>query len=783
MTDRAYDNTGTGYPRLPVPAAAPEGFPKLGKPDARYVYVDEEGKGVCVVYRYDKSDNSDDRPRKTFRPYDLERSAWCGPVVRPLYRLDLIRATAAEDDPPPVVMVEGEKCADALNDLGILASTVFGGCNGVARADLSPLKGRAVIIWPDIDAPGFKFADQLAERLNVTGAASVWVLPMSEAFLRNVTGRAALTLTYTLRKGWDAADAIAGGWGVDELQCLLRHATGIDALAKAKGAASAESFKGNDPFKGDYPLKGPDAFKGDSGLKDPANDDGPHPLKLKGMERRAIDLFPDAAPEAEGAVWGEPDMSVLNPRRRPPAFPASLFGPFWSGWITRHAEGKSAPVDYVGVTLLVTASALIGNAVRVSPWESWQEPAHLWAALVGSPSSGKSPAMEPVLDLIGDLEAEGADAFKDRKAAYEADALAAKCAREDWEKAVRASVKDGRQPPAMPDAAREPLRPERPRIRIGDATTEAIVTVLAVQPKGVLMMRDELAGWLGGFNRYSGGEGGDRAFWLEAWGGRSHVIDRVKNGEPLIIPHLSVAVLGSTQPDRLASTLLKGDDDGLTARFLFVWPDTVPLERPKGIPQGAEARNALKALHGLQMASDVHGNPVPRVVSLTEEAADVFAVWWKAQREEEPDGPLASWWGKMPGVCLRLAATFQGLWNAVQAAPVSQVERAAVEAATVMIDDYFKPMAARAYGDAALSPADRNAAALAKWLQRTKPDRINLRDLQRGGGNPAFKDREALRDAVDILVEAEWLRPAPSRTGGTKGRQKVDYVVNPAIIA
>ncbi len=775
MTEQAYDEAATGYPRLPVPATAPVAHPKLGRPGARYVYADGEGDGVCVVYRYDKSDNSDDRPRKEFRPFDLERSAWCGPVIRPLYRLDLIQETAAEDDPLPVVMVEGEKCADALNDLGILASTVFGGCNGVGRADLSPLEGREVIIWPDFDEPGFKFAEQLAECLNVAGAASVSVLPISDAFLHNVTGSAAPTYTYTLRKGWDAADAIAGGWGADEVRCLLHYATGIDALAKAKRSDNAEAFKGNSPFKGDYALKGPGAFKGEGPFKNPANDDGSPSLKLKGAERQSIELFPDTG------EWGEPDMSVLNPRRRPPAFPASLFGPYWADWIQRQAEGKSAPMDYVGMTLLVTASALIGNAVRVSPWDGWQEPAHLWAALVGSPSSGKSPAMDPVMEIIGELEAERAEAFRDLKAEYDAAALAAKFAREEWETALKASVKNGTPPPAMPDAAREPLRPERPRIRIGDATTEAIMNVLVHQPKGVLMLRDELAGWLGGFNRYSGGEGGDRALWLEAWNGRSFVVDRVKTGEPLTIPHLSVAVLGGIQPDRLSATLLKGVDDGLTARFLFVWPEPAPLARPKGIPQGAEARHVLKALYGLEMASDAHGNPVPRVVSLTDEAAALFEPWWIAQRDDEPEGPLASWWGKLPGICLRLAVTLQGLRDALEIAPLREVSGDAIQAAIMMIDDYFKPMAERAYGDAALSPADRNAAALAKWLQRTKPDKINLRDLQRGGGIPALKDRDALKGAVDVLVEAGWLKPAPSRAGGTQGRQRVDYEVNPVI--
>ena len=91
-------------------------------------------------------------------------------------------------------------------------------------------------------------------------------------------------------------------------------------------------------------------------------------------------------------------------------------------------------------------------------------------------------------------------------------------------------------------------------------------------------MRDELAGWLEGMARYSGG-GSDRPFWLEAYGGRGFTVERMGR-EPLTIDRLSIGVVGGIQPDRLNTLLFKSDDDGLLARFLPIWPEPAPLKRP-----------------------------------------------------------------------------------------------------------------------------------------------------------------------------------------------------------
>jgi len=89
---------------------------------------------------------------------------------------------------------------------------------------------------------------------------------------------------------------------------------------------------------------------------------------------------------------------------------------------------------------------------------------------------------------------------------------------------------------------------------------------MEAHPKGLMFYRDQLAGFLGAFDKFGGG-GSDRAFWAECYNGNFYAVDRVKHAQPIHIPHLAVSVVGGIQPDRLNSLLLNGDDDGLPARF------------------------------------------------------------------------------------------------------------------------------------------------------------------------------------------------------------------------
>ncbi len=161
---------------------------ELGPATAKWNYLDANGKLIAVVYRYDPLGG-----KKEFRPWDARRRKMTPPDPRPLYNQPGMTGATQ------VVLVEGEKCAQALIDRGVCATTAMHGANApVEKTDWSPLAGKAVLIWPDRDKPGWEYATHAAQAILSAGAKSCHLLyPPEEA-----------------AEGWDAADAFTEGFDV-----------------------------------------------------------------------------------------------------------------------------------------------------------------------------------------------------------------------------------------------------------------------------------------------------------------------------------------------------------------------------------------------------------------------------------------------------------------------------------------------------------------------------------------------------------------------------------------
>jgi putative DNA primase/helicase len=160
----------------------------LGPATAKWDYLDATGSLIAVVYRYDPPGR-----KKEFRPWDAKRRKMAPPEPRPLYNQPGMTSASL------VVLVEGEKCAQALIDAGIVATTAMHGANApVEKTDWSPLAGKAVLIWPDRDKPGWDYAAQAAQAILSASAKSCHILyPPEDA-----------------AEGWDAADAVSEGFDV-----------------------------------------------------------------------------------------------------------------------------------------------------------------------------------------------------------------------------------------------------------------------------------------------------------------------------------------------------------------------------------------------------------------------------------------------------------------------------------------------------------------------------------------------------------------------------------------
>lgn len=87
--------------------------------------------------------------------------------AKPLYGLALLTRNPGE----VVLVCEGEWCADKLRKVGLLAIT-SGGASSAAGADWSALAGRKVIIWPDHDEPGVRYAEDVVHLLTDVGCST-----------------------------------------------------------------------------------------------------------------------------------------------------------------------------------------------------------------------------------------------------------------------------------------------------------------------------------------------------------------------------------------------------------------------------------------------------------------------------------------------------------------------------------------------------------------------------------------------------------------------------------
>src|SRR5262245_21202886 len=427
---------------------------------------------------------------------------------------------------------------------------------------------------------------------------------------------------------------------------------------------------------------------------------------------------------------------------------------------------------------------MIGPKRRVQAWDGWEEPSIIWAILVGDPSLIKSPSLDPYRDAVRSIERELNANFEERKARYEDEKAAADARKEEWKRQVKAADRDNVVPPPMPMEAMEPKQPTKIRVWISDITTEKMARLLGENPDGLVNFRDEIAGLFGSFDKY-GGSGSDKSLWLETYGGRPHSYDRVSLHDSIDIPFCAVSLVGCIQPDRLNSMVLSGDDDGLAARPLYAWPDAVRPRRPTEAVDRDILLAVLRRLRNLDFDTDRHGNPQPRVKPLSSEALFEFTGWWEHKQwdaKRAAGGRIAGAIGKLDGIALRLAQVIELLewaWSGSNQPEPEQIGVTSIQKALHLIDSWVRATLERVFAEASLPKAERNAMVVGRWLLKTRPKTVNARDLRRQQGFPGPKETKDLDAALEILVDARWLKPPPiDGAGRAPGRPRKDYEVN-----
>jgi hypothetical protein len=244
--------------------------------------------------------------------------------------------------------------------------------------------------------------------------------------------------------------------------------------------------------------------------------------------------------DSEGGITvAEQPMAVpsSNGTRPHVEYPIGVWPGPVAEMIAETARAVCVAPEAVGTCVLAVAAGAIGRArwLDVKGQGGWIERPGIYAGLVGEVSRRKSPAIFAVADPLEHLHAEAA----------------ARWLREHDEWESTPSVKG---------------EPELSSLLLKDVTTEVLAHALKAHPRGVILVADELVGWLNGMGQYKGGKGNDRQRWLEAHYGRTIDVRRVGR-KPIVVEHPCVGILGGVQPDVFAG--LTAVRDGLAERFLY----------------------------------------------------------------------------------------------------------------------------------------------------------------------------------------------------------------------
>jgi hypothetical protein len=457
-------------------------------------------------------------------------------------------------------------------------------------------------------------------------------------------------------------------------------------------------------------------------------------------------------------------------------------------FVNDQAELMQCPPEFIAVPLMVGAAAALGNKIAIAPKSydtGWLVAPVLWGGVVGRPGAMKSPAQGVAMRPLSFLESEMVKVYEAKRQQYALDRVA-------YEGALAQARKSAAKGHAVASLPPEPEEPQPERLVVNDSTVQKLGEILRWSPLGVLVARDELVSLM----EQLGAEGqeGARGFYLTAWNGLdSYRIDRIGRGS-YVVPRLALWLCGGIQPSKLQPYVRQaaqggsGDDGFLQRVQLLVWPD-VPaawsnVDRPPDLAAMQAVDDTFTFLRDLDPVAagcemDALGGRPPWFHFNTE-AQEVFDDWRgkheaslrKGDKHPALESHLAKYRSLIPALALVIHLTER------RTGPVGRVPLQKAMAWGYYLYSHAK----RVYASATHS-AGFSAKALADKISVGKlSDGFSAREVQRHGWS-ALNTAEEVRDALEWLVDAGWVRGGRVHPGIDGGRPKEVFSINPKVKA
>ncbi len=382
----------------------------------------------------------------------------------------------------------------------------------------------------------------------------------------------------------------------------------------------------------------------------------------------------------DGSIAEQPIVQSISD------FPVDVLPAKLQGIINEANTTLGFPKDYIAGSMLTAMAAVIGNTHSAEAMAGWKEYAILFVALVGCPGVCKSHPLSYLMQPLIDHDAENAAQFAEELKRYNA----------AIELPPKERVANGYE--------LNPVEPLRVRFMMQDVTNEAVHRILSENPRGLILMYDELSGWVKNFNRYNNGS--ESEFWMSVFNHKVAMSDRKSSQSGVFIRNPFLCVIGTIQPKVLTDLAANNRNaNGFMERILYVFPadqSKPKWDRTRRLPSfdiAAAWREILSRLIGIVPTADGNGEIIPEDVPFSPDALDRLYQWQNEQTDRcNADGSdtLTSIASKLEIYAIRfsllLALADWACGSEKKLIDVDTVERA------IRLAEYFRMTAAKVQG-------------------------------------------------------------------------------------
>lgn len=208
--------------------------------------------------------------------------------------------------------------------------------------------------------------------------------------------------------------------------------------------------------------------------------------------------------------------------------------------------------DFWAISFLQATAIAIGSTYQIK--DKYSNGAVLWAGIVAPSGMGKSEPIDIALSPIYKADSTAEEIFNQEMNDYNAVNILSQKERKEQGIQIRP-------------------KPILKQSLVVDSTPEGLIEAHLINKRGIMIVREELMGWISDFGRYN--RSGEVQNMLSSWSEKYFKVTRKGAGSSTIEKPF-IPILGGIQPEKLRDLAKDGRAlDGFMQRFIFAYPDQV----------------------------------------------------------------------------------------------------------------------------------------------------------------------------------------------------------------